>query len=62
MATPNQVILKVYKGVYHAFDNEVFYSKSCRTLGEGKHCFLYDEEAHKQSTVDIKAFLMKYAK
>jgi len=55
-------ILKVYKGVYHAFDNEVFYSKRCRTLGEGKHCMLYDEEAHKQSTEDIKAFLMKYAK
>ncbi len=55
-------ILKVYKGAYHAFDNPVYSSKRCRTLGEGEHCMLYDEAAHKQSTGEIKAFLMKYAK
>jgi len=55
-------ILKVYKGVYHAFDTTFFRTKRCRTGGDMEHCFLYDEEAHKQSTEDIKTFLMKYAK
>jgi dienelactone hydrolase len=55
-------ILRVYKGAYHAFDNTVFRTKRCRSGGDMEHCFLYDEEAHKKSTEDIKAFLMKYAK
>ena len=34
----------------------------CLTSAPMEHCFLYDEETYKQSTEDIKAFLMKYAK
>ena len=60
--TDHPFILKVFKGVYHNFDNPRFRTKRCRSGGDMEHCFLYDEEAHKQSTKDIKVFLMKYAK
>ena len=53
---------KVYKGVTHGFDNMVYKKKRCSELGEGKHCMLYDEDAHKKSTKDIKSFLNEVCK
>ena len=56
------LILKLYEGATHLFDNPYFRKKRCRHIKWGPHCKLYDEDTHKQSIKDLKAFLTKYAK
>lgn len=56
------LILKLYEGATHLFDNPHFQKKRCRQLNWGPHCRLYDEDAHKQSINDLKVFLERYSK
>ncbi|MEE2956312.1 MAG: alpha/beta hydrolase [Pseudomonadota bacterium] len=55
------LVLKLYEGATHTFDNPYFRKKRCREASLGPHCKLYDEGSHKQSIEDLEAFLTKYA-
>ena len=55
------LVLKLYEGATHTFDNPYFRKKRCREASLGLHCKLYDEGSHKQSIEDLEAFLTKYA-